>query len=63
MSDTQDVNIEVITLSGGIDYAHYDERARRLRSAAVASIFKAFRSAESTQTRVPPCGATTHPCG
>ena len=62
MSRTEDHSAKITTSTGGIDYGFYDNRARMLRSATVANIFKMLRSAASARTRVLPRGATTHPC-
>ena len=62
MSRTENHSAKITTRTGGIAYGFYDNRARQLRSATFANIFKMLRSAATVKTRVLPRGATTHPC-
>ena len=52
----------VMTDSGIIDFTYYDKRARQLRSASVADMFRALWTRRSTHDRGATGTIACHPC-
>lgn len=52
----------VITDSGNIDFTYYDRRARQLRSASVADMFRALWTRRPTPDRGATGAIACHPC-